>query len=67
MGRDGSDAKRVTTTLSLARKRALERLAEREGVKEAWIVRRALERYLDEIGEGSVLTTEGGGGSHARS
>ncbi len=66
MGQDGSDAKRVTTTLSVARKLALEQLAKREGVKEAWIVRRALERYLDEIGDGSILVTEGGGGVHAR-
>ena len=55
MGRDGADAKRVTTTLSLSRKSQLERLAQREGVKEAWIVRRAVERYLDEIGDGTVL------------
>lgn len=55
MGRDGSDAKRVTTTLTIHRKTQLERLAEREGVKEAWIVRRAVERYLDEVGDGSVL------------
>ena len=36
MGQDGTDAKRVTTTLTMARKRALKRLAEREGVKDAW-------------------------------
>jgi hypothetical protein len=66
MGQDGADAKRVTTTLTTARKRALERLAAREGVKEAWIVRRALERYLDEIGDGPVLVAERGH-AHARS
>lgn len=55
MGRDGADAKRVTTTLTMARKAQLENLAKREGVKEAWIVRRAVERYLDEISNGSVL------------
>lgn len=60
MGKDGVDAKRVTTTLSIARKLALERLAAREGVKEAWIVRRALERYLDDIGDGPVLVVERG-------
>jgi len=65
MGLDGANAKRVTTTLTMTRKRALERLAEREGVKEAWIVRRALERYLDEIGDGPVLVTERGA-RHAR-
>ena len=59
MGRDGADAKRVTTTLSITRKSQLERLARREGVKEAWIVRRALEKYLDEVDQGSVITLEG--------
>lgn len=58
MGKDGADAKRVTTTLTLTRKSQLEHLAEREGVKEAWIVRRAVERYLDAVGDGSVLRAE---------
>jgi predicted DNA-binding protein len=58
MGRDGANAKRVTTTLTISRKSQLERLAQREGVKEAWIVRRAVERYLDEIGDGSVVGSE---------
>ncbi|CUS45765.1 MAG: CopG family transcriptional regulator [Pseudomonadota bacterium] len=60
MGRDGANAKRVTTTLTLQRKSQLERVAEREGVTEAWLVRRAVEKYLDEIGAGSVLGTKGG-------
>ena len=66
MGMDGANAKRVTTTLSTARKRSLEQLAAREGVKEAWIVRRALERYLDDIGDGPVLVAERGERVHAR-
>ncbi|HMI20545.1 MAG TPA: CopG family transcriptional regulator [Sphingomonas sp.] len=59
MGLDGADARRVTTTLSTTRKAQLERLARREGVKEAWIVRRALEKYLDKVGDGSVVEAEG--------
>ncbi|MBD3738726.1 MAG: ribbon-helix-helix protein, CopG family [Pseudomonas balearica] len=51
MGKDGKDAKRLTTTLTRERKRQLEILAKREGVSVAWIVRRAVERYLDS-GEG---------------
>ncbi len=66
MGLDGADAKRVTTTMTMARKHALERLAAREGVKEAWIVRRAMERSLDEIGDGPVLASERGGRAYAR-
>jgi len=60
MGRDGLNARRVTTTLTVARKSQLEGVAAREGVTEAWIVRRALEQYLDEIGEGSVLRAANG-------
>lgn len=51
MGKDGRDAERLTTTLSRARKLQLEALAEREGVSVAWLIRRAVERYLD-AGEG---------------
>ena len=60
MGRDGLNARRVTTTLTVARKSQLEGVSAREGVTEAWIVRRALEQYLDEIGEGSVLRAANG-------
>lgn len=49
MGKDGLSARRVTTTLSIERKAELENLAERERVAEAWIVRRAVERFLDEF------------------
>jgi hypothetical protein len=66
MGRDGADARRVTTTLSADRKGELERLAKREGVKEAWIVRRALERYLDQIAGGSILAAEKKRNNNAR-
>lgn len=66
MGRDGADARRVTTTLSAGRKAELERLAKREGVKEAWIVRRALERYLDKVAGGPILAAEEKGDSNAR-
>lgn len=60
MGRDGLNARRVTTTLTVARKSQLEVVAAREGVKEAWILRRAVEQYLDDIGEGSVLRAANG-------
>ncbi|WP_197411516.1 MULTISPECIES: CopG family transcriptional regulator [unclassified Sphingopyxis] len=50
----------MTTTLTVARKSQLEGVSAREGVTEAWIVRRALEQYLDEIGEGSVLRAANG-------
>lgn len=65
VGRDGKDAERVTTTLSRAQKIELDRLAEREGVKVAWLVRRAVERFLDEANGGPQLPFEFRG-SHAQ-
>ncbi len=64
MGKDGSHARRVTTTLSVERKTDLERLAERERVAEAWLVRRAIEQFLDEFKSKPVIA--GKGGSDAR-
>lgn len=55
MGKDGRDAERVTTTLSRAQKSELDRLAERDGVKVAWLVRRAVERYLETERGGPML------------
>lgn len=65
MGKDGKNAERVTTTLSRAQKAALERLADQEGVKVAWLVRRAVERFLDDAGGGPLLPLEFGSG-HAQ-
>ena len=59
MGRDGANARRVTTTITVARKTQLENLAAREGLKEAWIVRRALENYLDDVGDSAVVGSKG--------
>lgn len=58
LGKDGKDAERVTTTLSRAQKLQLDLLAEREGVKVAWLVRRAVERFLDEANGGPELPFE---------
>lgn len=65
MGKDGRDAERVTTTLTRTHKLQLEQLAEREGVKVAWLVRRAVERFLDEANGGPQLPFEFRGG-HAQ-
>lgn len=65
MGKDGKDAERVTTTLSRAQKNQLDHIAEREGVKVAWLVRRAVERFLDEANGGPQLPFEFRGG-HAQ-
>jgi hypothetical protein len=61
MGADGRDAERVTTTLSRAQKAELDRIADKEGVKVAWLVRRAVERFLDEANGGPFLPLDLGG------
>lgn len=58
MGKDGPDAWRVTTTLSLRQRDELERLANENGVKVAWLIRRAVERMLDEAQGEPVLPLE---------
>lgn len=65
LGKDGKDAERVTTTLSRGQKLQLERLAAREGVKVAWLVRRAVEQFLDEANGGAQLPFDFKGG-HAQ-
>lgn len=66
MGKDGRDAERVTTTLTRAQKLELDRVALREGVKVAWLVRRAVERLLDEASGGRLLPLDFGGGREDR-
>jgi hypothetical protein len=55
MGKDGKNAERVTTTLSRQQKAELDRLADVEGVKVAWLVRRAVERFLEHSAGGPLL------------
>lgn len=55
VGKDGQDAERVTTTLTRAQKAELDRLAKVHGVKVAWLVRRAVERFLEESAGGPML------------
>ena len=65
MGRDGRDAVRVTTTLTRQQHAELERLAARNGVAVAWLVRRATERLIEEAQGGPLLPLEMPGGRDA--
>jgi hypothetical protein len=58
MGKDGRDAERVTTTLTRQQKAELDRIARAEGVKVAWIVRRAVDRFLEQQAGGPLLPLE---------
>ena len=55
MGKDGKDAERFTTTLSREQGEALGRLAEKHGVKKAWLIRRAVERLIEQAEGGPLL------------
>jgi hypothetical protein len=55
VGKDGRDAERVTTTLTRRQKAELDRIAKAQGVKVAWLVRRAVERLLEEASGGPML------------
>lgn len=55
MGKDGRDAVRVTTTLTTSQHDALERIAAQNGVKVAWVVRRAVERLIEQAEGGPLL------------
>lgn len=59
MGKDGAEARRVTTTLSRETKDQLERLAEREHLSESWLVRRAVEQFLDQFKTKPVVAAKG--------
>jgi hypothetical protein len=48
MGTSAPDAYRVTTTLSQAQRRELEQLAVANDVPVAWLIRRAVERMLEQ-------------------
>ncbi|WP_029660579.1 MULTISPECIES: CopG family transcriptional regulator [Sphingomonadaceae] len=66
LGKDGRDAERVTTTLARRQKAELDRLAKAQGVKVAWLIRRAIERYLDEAAGGPMLPLELEGGGDVK-
>ncbi len=66
LGKDGRDAERVTTTLTRTQKEELDRLAKAQGVKIAWLVRRAVERFLEESAGGPMLPFDLRGGEDAK-
>ena len=48
MGKSGQDAVRLTTTLSADQKVEIDRIAHENGVTVAWVIRRSVERMLEQ-------------------
>lgn len=59
MGKDGIDAKRVSLTLSRAKKEQFYAHARQLGVKPAWLGARVLERFLDDPAKFGILSSIG--------
>jgi hypothetical protein len=66
LGKDGRDAVRVTTTFSRGQKAELDRVAKQKGVKVAWLVRRSVEKFLEDAAGGPMLPLDLNGGEDAK-
>lgn len=63
VGKDGRGSTRITTTISHRQKAELDRIAKREGVKTAWLARRAIERLIEQANGGALLPLDFEGGN----
>ena len=66
MSTPGRDAERVTTTLMRRQKAEVDRLAKAQGVKLAWLVRRAVERFWEQDAGEPLLPRDLNGGEDAK-
>jgi predicted DNA-binding ribbon-helix-helix protein len=55
LGKDGRDAHRVSVTLSKSQHDELARIARKQGMTVAWLVRRAAERLIEQENGGPML------------
>lgn len=55
MGKDGKDSRRLTTTFSLEQIDSLNHISERNGVSVPWLIRRAVDRLIEEAEGGPLL------------
>ncbi len=49
MGKDGKNAKRITTTFTKEQFAALERIADTNKVNVTWLIRRAVDRLIEQV------------------
>jgi len=64
MGKDGRDAERITTTFTKEVAARLDAVAKKHSVSKAWIIRRAVERALEDDGSKLLLPLDSEGGKH---
>ena len=55
MGKDGRNAKRITTTFTKDQGEALERIAKENRVDVAWVIRRAVDDLIEKAQGGPLL------------
>jgi hypothetical protein len=55
MGADGRDSVRVTATISREQYAELQRVAKKQKVSLSWVVRRSVERTIEEANGGPLL------------
>ena len=49
MGKDGKNAKRITTTFTKEQHASLLRIADANKVDVAWLIRRAVDRFIEQV------------------
>ena len=49
MGKDGKNSKRITTTFTREQHDALQRIANAHRVDVAWLIRRAVDRFIEQV------------------
>jgi len=55
MGKDGKNAKRITTTFTLDQGKALERIAKENKLDVAWLIRKAVDDLIEKAQGGPLL------------
>jgi len=55
MGKDGKNSVRLTTTLTKKQHEQLEQLAQKNDVAVAWLARKAILRFIDDVEGGPFL------------
>ncbi|MEO5338170.1 MAG: ribbon-helix-helix domain-containing protein [Magnetospirillum sp. WYHS-4] len=55
MGKDGKNARRITTTFTVEQREALERISKANKVEIAWLIKRAVDDLIEKAEGGPLL------------